>query len=224
MADNAPCPAPAEIERKETLENGRRRRPRRLGQKTAPGDHKVTGEDPPAKKTVLLLESTPLRNTHKGAELDGNAQLIQPTIQTADTAKGRGGGRGRGRGNGGRKGRGTPATGKKRKDRGHNTDSTVLSGPYKIIHRWSPLEKAQAYMMGTIGGKKNKIITNISAMMDHDFSRKMLQLCDEAKRGLFSIKEEAVLRRDQLLVMNLGVVQNLVGGKTADTAQASDID
>ena len=78
-------------------------------------------------------------------------------------------------------------------------------------------------MMGTIGGKKNKIITNISAMMDHEFSNKMIQLCAEAREGCFITKEDAVRRRDQLL-MNLGFVQNLVGGKTADTAQATDID
>lgn len=199
MADNAPCPAPAGIERMESMESGRPGRPKRLVRKTTVANSQFTVEDQPAKKPK---KKDNIALPQLGSPWDGE-QADTAGKPQADKEK-----------SGGQadtaalpvdKGRGKAAASKKRKS--CEIDG-ILSGPYKLIHRWTPLEKAQCYMMGKVGKKKNRIITNISAMMDHQFSAKMFVLLQEAKNGCFMRKDDAVRRRDELVAL-------------ADTAEAA---
>ena len=80
-------------------------------------------------------------------------------------------------------------------------EDPTIAPPFKLIHRWKPLEKAQCYMMGVVGDEvKQKIITNISAAMHKDFSSLMQQVVKEANDMAFKTKGDAVRRRDELLM------------------------
>ena len=87
----------------------------------------------------------------------------------------------------------------KKKGRQPGTKDPVIGPPWKIVHRFKPLEQAQCYIMGTVGGAKNKFITNINRKMHYNFSALMQQLHKEAIAGTFVTKKQAIRRRDQLL-------------------------
>ena len=81
-----------------------------------------------------------------------------------------------------------------------NADDTIQA-PFSLNHRWTPPEKSQDYLMGTVNGDTDgkQIITNTSVAMSHDFSAIMQGLLKEAKAGHFKTRGDAVRRRDELI-------------------------
>ena len=109
-----------------------------------------------------------------------------------------------------------PVTAKGQAKEGAAADEDpTIDPPFKLTHRWKPIDTSQAYMMGTVGGEPTKIITNISCIMSHDFSNLMQQLLKEANEGAFKTKKQAVLRRDQL------IASKTQAAPAADTEQAA---
>ena len=80
-----------------------------------------------------------------------------------------------------------------------DTEDPVIGPPWKIVHRFRPLKQAQCYIMGTVGGAKNKFITNINRTMHPNFSALMQQIHREANAGTLVTKKQAIRRRDELL-------------------------
>ena len=89
-----------------------------------------------------------------------------------------------------------------RKDEVPVTETSPISPPFSLVHRFKPIEKAQCYMMGTFAGEPKTFVTNVSVQMSHDFSNIMQQLLQEANEGKFDNKGEAVRRRDHLVAEN----------------------
>ena len=53
--------------------------------------------------------------------------------------------------------------------------------------------------MSTFAGEPKQFVANVSVQMSHKFSTIMQQLLHEALEGRFATKQDAVMRRDQLL-------------------------
>ena len=72
--------------------------------------------------------------------------------------------------------------------------------PFNVVTRFNPPHKAQCYMMGWIGGGiKKEFVTNVTVSMSGAFIKIMQQLLVEAREGRFTIKNDAVMRRDELV-------------------------
>ena len=79
-------------------------------------------------------------------------------------------------------------------------------------------------MMGTVAGEPSKIITNISCIMSHDFSKLMQQLLKEANEGAFKTKKQAVLRRDQLIAIKAATAEYTEQAATAPPSEPEGLD
>ena len=78
-------------------------------------------------------------------------------------------------------------------------DTSKLSPPFSLTHRFTPPEKSQCYLMATVAGEPRTFVTNVSVQMSHSFSKIMQQMLQEAKEGRFGTKGDAVKRRNQLV-------------------------
>ena len=73
-----------------------------------------------------------------------------------------------------------------------------IHAPFSLVTRSNPPHKAQCYMMGMADGKK-EFVTNVAVSMSGAFIKIMQQLLVEAREGRFTIKNDAVMRRDELV-------------------------
>ena len=81
---------------------------------------------------------------------------------------------------------------------GDNDEDQPIQGPFKLISRWQPKDKAQCYLMGTVAGAPNKFVTNITVRMSEYFKEHMDTILSEAEAGRLRTKKDAVTRRDEL--------------------------
>ena len=86
-----------------------------------------------------------------------------------------------------------------RNDGEDNDEDPPIQGPFKLISRWQPKDKAQCYMMGTVAGVPNKFVTNITTRMTTDFKKHMETILSEAEAGQLRTKKDAITRRNELI-------------------------
>ena len=70
--------------------------------------------------------------------------------------------------------------------------------PFNLVTRSNPPHKAQCYMMGMVDNKK-EFVTNVTNCMSGAYTKIMQLLLIEAWEGRFTIKNDAVMRRDELV-------------------------
>jgi len=112
-----------------------------------------------------------------------------------------------------------------RNDGEDNDENPPIEGPFKLTCRFTPKDKAQCYLMGTVAGAPNKFVTNITVRMSADFKKHMETILSEAEAGRFRTKKDAVTRRDELIRIaepSAGPSKPAVG-TPADRDEAEDV-
>ena len=74
----------------------------------------------------------------------------------------------------------------------------LILPPFNLVTRFKPPHKAQCYMMGMVDNKK-EFVTNVAVSMSGAYIKIMQLLLIEACEGRFTIKNDAVKRRDELV-------------------------
>ena len=102
-----------------------------------------------------------------------------------------------------------------------------ISPPFKLTYRWKPSHNAQCYMSGTIQGTEDRIVTNMSVNMSHNYTVLMGRVHAEAVAGKFPTKGDAVRRRDELLAEERAVTADAnnehAAGDAALKVEGTDI-